>query len=232
MGSVVADSVVMRTEPGRQSAFVTHVCFDTPYPCPNLLLGPDTDYQSVYLMDGPVEADGYDWYLAATHGESGIFPEYVGWIPVGDSAGPWVIPASSNCPAEPIDLAEVTYSAISSLELLACVGGRELTLYGWHPAPPPGDTSSEDCQPLEHREAFCTFGFNVLRPEEAPWAGSADHLPWIAESAANLPAPPRDAWITVRGRFDHPASSECYDRTPAAILQCQIEFVISSYSTD
>lgn len=228
MANVVADSVVVRTEPGRQSAFVIQPCTGHGGPCPNLLLGPNTEYQSVYLIDGPVQADGYEWYLAAV--DAGVFVENVGWVPAGDSVGPWLVPYQPECPDEPIELADVTYSAISRAELLACVGGRELTLRGWLPEPPETGAGNDVCEPIEGRESFCDFGYAMLRPLEAEWAGDANHLPWIGDAAAGLSVPPRDAWVTIRGRFDHPASAECFDRTPYAVFLCRLDFVVTSIS--
>ena len=231
MATVVADSVVVRTEPGRQSDFVIQPCTGDGGPCPNLLLGPNTQFTSVYLIDGPVQADGYEWYLAAVTSPYSLFAEQVGWVPAGDRAGPWLVPAETDCPQEPIELADVTYAAIPPLELLACVGSRELTLTGWLPAPPPSEAASDVCQPLSDREAFCDFGYTILRPVEGEWAGSADHLPWIGETAAGLSAPPRDAWVTIRGSFDHPASAECFDGAPFSVLLCRTDFVVTSIAT-
>jgi hypothetical protein len=226
MARVVADSVVVRTEPGRQSAFVIQPCTGDGGPCSNLLLGPNTEYQSVYLIDGPVEADGYEWYLAAV--DAGVFVEHVGWVPAGDSAGPWLVPYDQPCPNDPIELADVTYSAISRAELLACVGGRELTLRGWFPAPPEPEAGNDVCKPIEGKESFCDFGYAILRPLEAGWAGDANHLPWIGDAAAGLSAPPRNAWITVRGSFDHPAAAQCFDRSPYSVFTCRLDFVVTS----
>lgn len=228
MATVVADSVVVKREPGRQSEFTTQICFDTGGPCPPLLFGPDTEYESVYLIDGPVEADGYVWYQAATNTANSSYPQYVGWIPVGDEAGPWVVPAETDCPDEPIELSDVTNTAISRLELLVCVGGRELTLRGWQPAPPEAGTTT--CQPLDGRESFCTFGYTMLRPIEAAWAGDGNALEWIGETAADLSEPPRNAWVTIRGQFDHPASSGCYEGEAQSVLLCRLDFVVTSIS--
>lgn len=228
MASVVADSVVVRTAPGRQSDFVIQPCTGHGGPCPILLLGPNTEYESVYLIDGPVLADGYEWYLAAV--DAGMFVEHVGWVPAGDSAGPWLVPAAAPCPDEPIELADVTYSAISRAALLACVGGRELTLRGWFPEPPQPEAGNDVCAPIDGRESFCDFGFAMLRPLEAEWAGDANHFPWLGDTAAGLSVPPRGAWITIRGRFDHPASAECFDGDPYAVFLCRLDFVVTSIS--
>jgi len=232
MARVIADDVVVREAPGRQSAFVSQRCITSPAPCGQVLFGQNSGIESVYLLDGPIAADGYDWYLAASDTQYSLFPEYVGWIPAGDSAGPWVIAAPPDCPEEPIELAEVTFAAISLLARLDCVGGTELTLRGWYPAPPPTGVSDETCQPLDGRPMFCQFGYDLLRPVEAPWAGDGNALEFVVESAAGLTQPERGSWITVRGRVDHPASSECYEGDIHAVMSCRLEFVVTGVSSE
>lgn len=120
MAKVVADAVVVREAPGRQSARVIQPCTGDGGPCPPLLFGRTNGIEDVFIVDGPVAADGYDWYLAASG--TSLFPEYIGWIPAGDAAGPWVVPATPDCPQEPIELVDVTYAAMSRLG--SCHGAR------------------------------------------------------------------------------------------------------------
>lgn len=182
--------------------------------------------EDVYILDGPVAADGYDWFLAASDPD-----QLVGWIPAGDAAGPWVVPATPECPQAPIELADVTVSAISRFVLLSCLGDTELTLHGWYPSPPPGESRSEVCQPLDDRP-FCSFGFDILRPVETTWAGDANHLEWLVDSSAGLRQPPRSSWITVRGHFSDPASSECWMGLPSEVLACRLTFVVTDITSD
>jgi len=226
MAKVVADAIVVRQAPGRQSDRVIQPCTGDGGPCPPLLFGLTNGREDVFIIEGPVAADGYDWYLAAEELE-----HLVGWIPAGDAAGPWVVPANPQCPQEPIELADVTVSAIERLELLACVGSNELTLHGWYPSPPPDVSSSETCQPLEERP-FCWFGYDLLRPVETTWAGDANALEWVGDSSAGLTEPRRNSWITVRGHFDDPASSECYDGQPTSVILCRITFVVTEITSD
>ena len=232
MARVIADAVVVREAPGRQSALIQLNCYLGPAPCGQLFFGRDSGYESVYLLDGPVAADGYDWYLAATDRSESLNPEYIGWIPAGDAAGPWVVGAPPDCPQEPIELAEATYAAISFLPRLDCLGGAELTLRGWFPAPPPSGVSSEACQPIESEPMFCGFGYDMLRPVEAPWAGDANYLQFKVERAGGLTQPERPAWITVRGRFDHPGSSECHERDIRDVLVCRLQFVVTHIASE
>jgi hypothetical protein len=234
MARVIADAVVVREAPGRQSAFIPLNCYMAQPPCGQLFLGQDSGYESVYLLDGPVAADGYDWYLAATDA-GGPDPEYIGWIPAGDAAGPWVVGAPPDCPQEPIELADVTLSAMTPLARLTCLSGMELTLRGWFPAPPPPDgVSSETCQVIEEQPMFCGFGYDTLRPGQAPWAGNANYLEFNVETAAGLTQPERPGWVTVRGQVDHPAALECpprYEGDIGAVLRCRVDFVVTAISS-
>jgi hypothetical protein len=227
MARVVVDALAVHQEADRDSPLVAHVCYDSPTPCPPVLFGKRSGMVSVYLLDGPISADGYEWYQAADNTD--LFPEYLGWIAGGDAAGPWVVPVDAICPDEPIELADITWAAMSQLEVLACIGDQEITLRGWHPSPPSEEEGTTNCEPLPHRKFFCDFGYDLLRPDKGPWAGSSNHLPWIVETAAGVSAPPRDAWITIRGQFDHPAAQRCYDGNPMGVLGCRLEFVVTSF---
>jgi hypothetical protein len=225
MARVVADELLLRAEPGRSSEPVREICIDSPVPCQPVVLRSGEDRELVYLLDGPVAADGYEWYLGAVHSENSLYPAHYGWMAAGDDADPWLAPVSPACPDEPIELSDVTYSAIGRLPLLDCVGDRELALRGWYPAGPPGEVSSQECvKPQDH--PFCHFGADLLRPVQAPWAGDANNLGWFGDPAAGLTRPPSDTWIQVIGRFDHPAAVQCGD-TPEARMSCRLDFVVS-----
>lgn len=227
MARVIAESVVMREAPGRDSEFVRVGCYDVPQPCAPVLLGPAAGIERLFIVEGPVAADGYDWYLAATSTDNAIGSQYVGWVPEGDTAGPWVVPMEVACPEEPIDLADVTLSAIGRLELLSCIGDRELTLRGWYPEPPPDISDTPTCVPQDAVPEICSFGAMSLRPVEAPWAGDGNHLGWWGDSGARLAHPERNSWIVVTGHLNHDMPS-CGDGSDNARFNCRLEFVVTS----
>ncbi len=227
MARVIAESVVMREAPGRDSEFVRVGCYDVPQPCAPVLLGPAAGIERLFIVEGPVAADGYEWYLAGTSTDNAIGAQYVGWVPEGDTAGPWVVTMEVACPEEPIGLADVTLSAIGRLELLSCIGDRELTLRGWYPEPPPDICDTPTCVPQDAVPEICSFGAMSLRPIEAPWAGDANHLGWWGDSGAELPHLERNTWIVVTGHFDHDMPSWC-NGSDAVKLNCRLEFVVTS----
>jgi hypothetical protein len=235
--SVVADTLQMRQDPGLNGEVVMtgEFCIDNPDPdCERpFLIGTENGYVELYLVDGPVEADGYAWYLAATemHTEerSSLYPEAVGWVAAGDGTDAWLVPASRTCPTEPVQLADVTLVAMTRLEMLHCFGSEPLTLRGWYPELPPGEEESpadrESCL-AEAAWLLCGSIFDLLRPEEAEWAGDADYLSLVVDVEAGVTMPARSQWIEVTGSLDHPQSATCGDA--GLVVICRSMFVVSS----
>jgi hypothetical protein len=101
-----------------------------------------------YVVGGPADASGYQWYLVGALGlppATGCGPDsgdtdpydcpiWFGWVAGADEAGaPWLAAYSIECPEPPTELQELTL-ARAPLELLHCYGdpGR------WQPEPRPG----------------------------------------------------------------------------------------------
>ena len=79
----------------------------------------------LFVIAGPVAADGYDWYHVMPF--DGIAP--TGWVAAAARDGtPWLAPASLACPAPPLDGQAVL--DLSSLGGLVCYGDREIQLVG------------------------------------------------------------------------------------------------------
>ena len=234
---VIADQLLMRQEPGLTGEpLMNHdTCIDNPDPnCARpFLIGTESGFLELYVYDGPVEADGYEWYLAATemHTEvrASMFPDAVGWVAAGDGVDAWLVAASRSCPSEPVELADVTLLSMTRLEMLHCFGRQALTLRGWYPELPPGegdpDAALEECR-ADRAWLLCYSVFDMLRPEPADWAGNADYLPFVLDPGAGVTVPGRPQWVELTGSFDHPASTDCGDA--ALVLVCRSSFVVSS----
>jgi hypothetical protein len=230
---VVADRLVMRVAPGLSSDVLQYgQGGDHPpgYVFPTATIGRDTEWTLVYLLDGPVAADGYDWYLAAATRLENSWPEYLGWIAAGDAQDAWLVQTDVPCPEAPVQLADVTYTALPRLTVIYCLGGQELTLRGYYTAPPPGEPLEGECV-SEPAWLVCSFGWHTLRVLEAPWAGDGNHLGLQLHPDMGL-MPPRPGWIEVTGQFDHPAAAECGNDQPGTgfgtSLQCRSSFVVTS----
>jgi len=233
--TVSADALLVRQEPGLDAEPVidTSTCIDNPNPCERpFTLGADRGWLWAYLYDGPVSADGYDWYLAATEmntpQHASTFPEAVGWVAAGDGEDAWLVPDERSCPSDPIELADVTNLALTKLEMLHCLAGQELTLRGWFPPPPQGEQDQTDLI-AECRERspwlMCASVFDVIRPVQAEWAGNADYLDFVVDPSSDLVLPERGQWVTLTGAFDHPDATSCGDA--AAVLICRFAFVLT-----
>jgi hypothetical protein len=219
----------MRLEPGLDGDLVRAFYADCPTPCPPLQLGGDT-YSELYLLDGPVQADGYAWYLAATASEFALTTEYVGWVAAGDEAGAWLVPHEPDCPQPPIELSDLTYSSLSRFEAIACFGGEALTVRGWYvdlpaDAEPPGQCSAEPAW------LVCGWGYHMLRPEPSGWYGGANNLQMKVDPASGVQMPLRGNWVLVTGMFDHPGAQACGSGSQEDVafrLMCRMEFVVTS----
>jgi hypothetical protein len=225
---VVADRVNVRLEPSLNAGYVPVFIADAPAPYPPVQVGRATRYTELYLLDGPVKADDYAWYLAAVLSEDSLFAEYIGWVAAGDEAGAWLVPLEPDCPQPPIELTDLFYASLSRFEAIACFGGQELTVRGWYvqlpaDAEPPGDCSSQPAW------LVCGWGYHMLRPQPSDYYGDANNLPM--KVASNVLMPPRGNWVWVTGMFDHPGAQACgsdAQEDVASRLMCRMEFVVTS----
>jgi hypothetical protein len=227
----------MRRDPGLSGEVVVTFdsCIDNPDPdCGRpLLLGTESGFRWVYLFDGPVEADGYTWYLAATEmnteTHASAYPQGVGWVAAGDEADAWLVPdPDRSCPEPPIELADVTNLVMTRLERLECIGNQQLTLRAWYPALPPDavdvPAEAEQCR-VQYGWLACGSIYDILTPEERGWPGDAHYLDFVVDPDAGVSMPARGRWITVTGSFDHPAAVACGG--PGATLMCRFAFVVT-----
>ncbi|MEX0630668.1 MAG: hypothetical protein WEE67_01485 [Chloroflexota bacterium] len=235
---MVADRVDVRVAPTLQAELVTmDVADGGPMP---VAVGHATPWEDVYVFDGPVEADGFRWYLMGTDrsidpNRWSAYPEVIGWIAAADTSGPWLLPIS-RCPAPPFELADVTYLASTWGMRLGCFGGQALTLQGWFPDLPADIETSGDCA-REPAWLICGYGYYDVRVTESTFRGSSNRLEFKVDPAIGITMPERDRWIEIVGRFDDPAAQICAKDDVETILQipaqsrarglwCRLEFVV------
>jgi hypothetical protein len=197
------------------------------------------------VLDGPVQASGYDWYQ--------VYPTYsfeqetsypFGWIAAADKNGdPWIEPEKVECPATPTTLEE--FSHVFEIDHLlyqfTCYSRRDISLRSWLTTP------SEWCglgaetlvEPLWIDECGTASNYLVDRGDEG-WDKSL-HPAWSPDVdlsiAPPIESPPEDwPFVEVTGQFDHPAAETCRwldddpDRwafVPAAFV-CRQRFVVTS----
>ena len=199
------------------------------------------------VVDGPVQASGYDWYqvqpLVRSELQETIDP--FGWVAAAGKDGePWIEPADVDCPPAPDD-----YDGLSDLSPLAenyfaitCFSGLEFTFTGrlltpeiscgtepgWGVDPPWFDNCGAPSTELVNVRGHAGLG--------VAW------LPEIDLSIAPRADDPIDRWpiVEVTGMFDHPSAQSCTNRQnlpeagpiepdPALTkLNCRIRFVVTS----
>lgn len=190
LAQVATTDLVMRNAPEVSNASVI-------YP------GRLTIGDRLYLVDGPVVADGYDWYLAepilTQIGSEGL---RFGWVAAADRTGePWIAPVEGDCPtAATVE----TLHALASALRLYCFGGTPLVIEGDVTCPDLGapiPTASP---------AWLTWDGCYLNPRGAPpyeplspgpHVGIAIHYPPGAERATGR--------LLVTAHFNDRAASEC-----------------------
>ena len=229
-GRVVADAVRLREAPGLAAPGVVVPVPDAPpYP---VLVGTSTPTQHVYVLDGPVEADGVSWYLVApSDGDHFVAPQFTGWMAAGDEVDAWLVEDAVPCPGGDVELADLTLTAVNWAVRIDCYAGRRLTLQGWFPSLP-AQISPEGCG-LEPVWLRC--GFGALMPVEMDIfdPGNANRVDFAIDPASGLSMPAGDQWIMVTGSFDHPAAEACTFEVDSPIktaydlnvLSCRLIFV-------
>lgn len=176
--------------------------------------GTTSGIDDVYVLDGPVKADGYRWwqvlrteYVPDTDPARGgpiivpdPFPDTasVGWVADGEAGHAWLIPAENPCPEVPIETSDVTLKVASWAIGLGCFQSQTLTFRGWN------------------------AGGNSIFPVKRTWEDPDNHdrLDFLV-FPSTLALPPPGQWFEVTGRYDHPSSATCVERE---VLACRMAF--------
>jgi hypothetical protein len=229
---VTADSLNLREEPSLDAPVVQQPVIDgDPI---DAVIGADSGRDQVFIIDGPTEADGHDWYQVGvmnTESEQSIAPLFVGWVASGDGTDDWLVP-EDLCSTGPVELADLTYANLETAWAIqiGCHGDEVLTLSGWFPELPPDAQSQYDvdgtCEIGEPAFLLCGAFNKDIRPEEMDFYGerSSDRLLFTVDPASGATLPERGQWIEITGAFDHPAAQECGPDV-GRILECRATFV-------
>ena len=163
VAEVVTTDLVMRTGPAVSEQSVIY---------PGRLAPGDR----LFLVDGPVRADGYDWFLADPYDVATVPDKWLsfGWVAAADKNGePWIEPIQPDCPTT------ATFESLAQLPSVLrerCFGGVTISLDGEVACPdlgPPIPTPSPD---------WLTWKACILSPPGSP---SFDPIgPWPPDSLA------------------------------------------------
>jgi hypothetical protein len=182
----------------------------------------------VFIVDGPVKADGYEWYLVQAMVEEGSEPGApFGWVAAASRDGePWIEDVEeTTCPRVPEDASR--FGVMPPEVLVHCFGSRELTFEL---------DANVYCLPDEVRQvepAWFGAGCGELSGDACGSCG----LSIAADPGLGISIPREQAghWA-FRGHFDDPAAATCHG--PAAgdtrvaeqfgIHLCRMTFVLTS----
>jgi hypothetical protein len=234
---VTVDVLNVRTGPGLDAPPLLLGQADGPPAA--ALVGLTSRREHVYLIDGPLQANGLAWYQVGvmnSESEQASGPLFVGWVAGGDGTDPWLVPEDPCPPAGPVELADLTYARLDTAWAihLGCFGDQVLTLRGWFPLLPPEfeipyDTDGScDAEP-----AFLVCGpYNKdIRTIEMSFADprSTQRLNFTVDPATGVGLPARGQWIEITGAFDHPAAQQC-GTDAGVVLICRAVFVATDIS--
>jgi hypothetical protein len=172
----------------------------------------------VFIVAGPVAADGYDWYQVQPFDRSLPF----GWIAAASREGqPWLEAASQSCPS-PVALSGPDLASLTSLGALACYGMEGVTVTGkvrCYAADVDHVISGPDWL---HSDRYCELDL-----------GNGTTMQFQDGGISGLGFSSESHEATIDGHFDDPQARSCTygleepGADPASvILDCRTELVV------
>lgn len=188
------------------------------------------------IVDGPVVADGYDWYEVQTDGE---LIDLFGWVATGKNGEIWLAPKKLRCPEE-ADAA--TVATLNRIDFLACYGNTQVQVTAR--AADLWDTrlEVEGCGWIKRTGSCEVEARWLLLPSASVTLVTKrgdEHridLAMPPELAAKLQSVPRQATLLLTISMDAPEAATCEvhdavtgsELTPAhrAVTACRLQFVV------
>jgi hypothetical protein len=204
-----------------------------------------------YVVDGPIEADGYAWYALSGPGlppSSGCItpvptdplecPTWFGWAAAGDLDGSaWFQPTAIDCPTAPLTAQQVILGR-ANIQRLACFGSESISFRAWWPELPEGGLGGACLAEHEPSGWLLCQNINythVTINENEGFGGVGVHISIDPVSEASMPD--RGTWVELRVHLDDPAAQGCDEAARAFeqqlapqqhVLYCRAEFVLES----
>ena len=196
-----------------------------------------------FVVEGPVEADGHEWYrlhgLGLSEGtgcegppQTDPFncPGWFGWVAAyGPDGSEWLVPDVAACPAwSDGPLEEAPVLGLGFLANLACYGGETHVVVGHYFEVPDGIGGNCPDVPAELLWLACS-SVDVLGQ-----SARDDFSIGLAFAVApGVRMPRRGQTIEVKGHYDDPAASGCtFGTDPArSVLFCRATFVVTAART-
>jgi hypothetical protein len=180
----------------------------------------------VYVVDGAVAMDGYDWLLVQ---ESRVNPGAAfGWIAIGSREGePWIEEMDVECPPEPTDESQVI--ALTLDQRLICFSGEPLTVTLSLPEPACGVAGG----PIQAIDPDWLSGIgNYGTTGGFPGVVVEFGVAWHPDIGSKCTQPAGS--YSVVGHFDDAAAETCKYRGDPPVphpqqvtLHCRAQFVVT-----
>ena len=201
--------------------------------------------EKLFVVDGPVQADGHPWYQILTFDEQLTMPgeavdeEVIehGWVAAADTNGEvWLEAARPACPALPADVASL--DSIEGETALACFGDEPITINarvvecGGSPELDPQGVCGGETGGFTFEPSWFNRTFQFLVPEDGPLEEVMLEL--HADPAGTFPDPvPLGEPVHVTGQFNHPAASACtwtffVDDEEVPTVGCRTVFAVTA----
>jgi hypothetical protein len=212
MAQVLVNNLNLRVQPSAAAESLGHLPLSEP----------------AYIVDGPVEADGYQWYQLASVFEPYVAPcgeplitptlacsSWFGWAAAGSpQSEQWLEPMTPECPAERDTDA---FLALQRATRLACAGDDEWKLIVYL-----AEEGGRGCTPIWYTEPVWLFAQCNLffpQPVEAEFDGDTRLQTFVHPDLgtctyslyqAGCPfAPYKGSWVQMTGHLDDPAAQTC-----------------------
>lgn len=195
--------------------------------------------QQAFVIDGPQQADGYDWYHLSGLGvpqNSGCTgeeptdpfgcPIWTGWAAAADPDGTaWLTPSTIDCPS-PMDPFDTERTLIQQL---ACYGERSLTIQGYWPVAPEGEPGI--C-PISADEPWYWLACNpnlthLTASDDGGYLGGPI---FVVAVPPEITMPQPGQWVEITGHYDDPKARDCDfgDDPAASVLACRTQFAVEA----
>jgi hypothetical protein len=196
-----------------------------------------------YVVDGPVTADGYAWYLLSGLGlpqASGCAtvetdpwecPAWFAWAAGSSLSGEaWLEATEIDCPAWSSERLADGLVSLQQIAYLACYGGESISTVGYFPVIPDDAGLGGACADVPEQLSWigCNLGYLQIVDDEAGQVLGPGLV--LSVDPATVTMPERGQWIRVTGRYDHEAAEQCAygDRSELSVLYCRAQFVVES----
>jgi hypothetical protein len=182
-----------------------------------------------YVVDGPVDADGYTWYQLSGPGGYGsacVDPTltdplectWFGWAAVGDPSddSAWFAPTNVDCP-DPAAETDAFFQ-LPQILLAACYGDDELTFEAFYEAPL-GDDYHVDCTENVDAAVAWLYCIDIVYNQFRSSEGYGGFQTLYVDPASGVTLPQSGTctdspasgcqWMQITGAFDHPDAALC-----------------------